>query len=392
MTIPPGPRSDDLPLPSLALVVLDGWGLAPAGPGNAVSLARTPVFDELWNSYSHTQLDACGASVGLPAGQMGNSEVGHLNLGAGTVVRQDLARIDGAIADRTFFANEALRRASESARPPGTLHLIGLVSEGGVHSSLDHLRACIELAVHERVPRLVVHAFTDGRDTLPTSSPGYLAQLEHWLERAGKSGTDASVGSVSGRYWAMDRDQRWDRTKRAYEVLAHGDGLHAESAEAAVSQAYERDETDEFIQPTLIGPAERAAGGADRSKACLRPGDSVILFNFRPDRMRQLTMALGEADFDAFERGGDPGLEITTMTRYREGWGYQVAFEPSNPTMTIARRWRCEAIVSFMWRRRRSTPMSPTSSTGAMRSRRKARSAASCPRPATSPPTTTSRR
>ena len=212
--------------------------------------------------------------MGLPDGQMGNSEVGHLNLGAGSVVKQDLVRIDDAIADGSFFENGALRGACAAGRRAGRLHLLGLVSDGAVHSSMDHLRACIELAVQEQVPELVLHAFTDGRDTSPTSSPRFLAETDAWLRAASDQATSGSIATVSGRYWAMDRDRRWDRTKRAYDALVHAVGLETLDAEAAVKQSYGRDETDEFIQPTVI---------ADRR---IRPGDSVLAFNFRPDRMR----------------------------------------------------------------------------------------------------------
>jgi 2,3-bisphosphoglycerate-independent phosphoglycerate mutase len=316
----------DLPLPSVALVVLDGWGLAPPGPGNAISLASTPVFDSLWETYPRTQLEASGEAVGLPPGQMGNSEVGHLNLGAGTVVKQDLVRIDEAIADGSFFENEALRAACMAAREgTGRLHLIGLVSGGGVHSSLEHLHACIELAARARVPELVLHAFTDGRDTPPTSSPEYLAQAEGWLADARGAGVDARIGTVMGRYWGMDRDHRWDRTKRAYDAIVHAEGLRAGNAQDAVRQAYGRDETDEFIQPTVIGEA-----------APVRTGDSVLTFNFRPDRMRQIVAALAEPDFDEFDRGEAPRATITTMTVYQEHWSYPVAFPPARPETTIA--------------------------------------------------------
>jgi 2,3-bisphosphoglycerate-independent phosphoglycerate mutase len=316
----------EVPLPSIVLVVLDGWGLAPAGPGNAVSLAATPVFDSFWEAYPHTELEASGEAVGLPAGQMGNSEVGHLNLGAGTVMKQDLARIDDAIADGSFFENEALRAACEGAREgTGRLHLIGLVSAGGVHSSLEHLRACIELASQTRVPELVLHAFTDGRDTPPTSSPQYLAQAEGWLEQARGSGIDARMGTVMGRYWGMDRDRRWDRTKRAYDAIVHAQGLQSDGAQNAVRQAYGRDETDEFIQPTIIG-----------DPAPVRPDDSVLTFNFRPDRMRQIVAALGEPDFSEFDRGEAPRARLTTMTAYQEHWTYPVAFPPARPEITIA--------------------------------------------------------
>ncbi len=320
------PTAADLPLPSIVLVVLDGWGIAPPGPGNAISLASTPVFDGLWDEYPHTQLEASGEAVGLPPGQMGNSEVGHLNLGAGTVVKQDLVRIDDAIADGSFFENEALRAACGAAREgTGRLHLIGLVSAGGVHSSLEHLQACIELATRERVPELVLHALTDGRDTAPTASPEYLAQAEAWIEQARDAGVDARIGTVMGRYWGMDRDHRWDRTKRAYDAIVHGEGLSAGSAQEAVRLAYGRDETDEFIQPTIVG-----------EPAGVRSGDSVLTFNFRPDRMRQIVTALGEQDVDDFDRGDAPSVTLTTMTVYQEHWEYPVAFPPARPETTLA--------------------------------------------------------
>jgi 2,3-bisphosphoglycerate-independent phosphoglycerate mutase len=316
----------ELPLASVVLVVLDGWGLAPDGPGNAVSLADTPVFDELWRSYPHTQLDASGQSVGLPAGQMGNSEVGHLNLGAGTVVKQDLARIDEAIESGEFFRNVALRAACAAARERGgALHLVGVVSAGGVHSSLGHLEACIEVAVREQVAEVVLHALTDGRDTLPTSAPGYLAQAEAWLAEASRRGVPARVASVMGRYWGMDRDSRWDRTKRAYDAIAHGEGLTAEGAQDAIRQAHGRDETDEFIQPAIVGEPRPLANG-----------DSVITFNFRPDRMRQIVRSLAEPGFTEFDRRGFPDIDLTTMTRYQEDWQYPVAFPEARPEVTLA--------------------------------------------------------
>src|SRR5690349_15700467 len=219
----PGP----LPVERVALVILDGWGIAEPGPGNAVTLANTPNFDELWASHQTTQLTACGRAVGLPDGQMGNSEVGHLNLGAGAVVEQDLTRIDDAVADGSFFDNPVLRAACEAARngPRGRLHLVGLVSDGGVHSGWEHIEACIELAAREGVPDLVVHAFTDGRDTQPRAGAGYLAELERWLKHAGR------IATVSGRYYAMDRDSRWDRVRRAYDTIVHAEGRHAPTAE-----------------------------------------------------------------------------------------------------------------------------------------------------------------
>jgi 2,3-bisphosphoglycerate-independent phosphoglycerate mutase len=313
--------AEALPVPSLALVVLDGWGLAPPGPGNAIELASTPVFDELWDRYPRTSLSASGRDVGLPEGQMGNSEVGHLNLGAGSVVKQDLARIDDAIADGSFFENPVLKAACAAAResPRGRLHLMGLVSDGGVHSGWEHIEACIELAAQEGVPDLVVHAFTDGRDTLPKSAPSYIAELERWLRQAGR------IGTVAGRYYAMDRDRRWERTKLAYDAIVHARGLRAETPGEAVSEAHARGETDEFIRPTVIGDYD---GVAD--------GDAIVHFNFRPDRARQLVRALGEPDFYEFPRDGAPNVTLTTLTRYREGWPYPVTFEPQLPRVTLA--------------------------------------------------------
>ncbi len=320
MSLPPGPPR--LPAARACLIVLDGWGLAEPGPGNAISLARTPVFDELWSCYPHTTLTACGRAVGLPEGQMGNSEVGHLNLGAGAVVRQDLVRIDDAIADGSFARNHVLRGAMAGA---GRVHLIGLVSDGGVHSSLAHLRALIALGVELGVADLVVHAFTDGRDTLPHAGAAHLAELD--------ATSGARVGSVVGRYWAMDRDRRWERTQRAYDLFVHGRAEHrADDGEQAVRDAYARGETDEFIAPTLVG-----------AEARIRPGDSVIAFNFRPDRMRQITRALAEPGF-AGElpgwqgRGGAEAIaRYATMTRYEEDWSYPVAFAPERPATTLSR-------------------------------------------------------
>jgi 2,3-bisphosphoglycerate-independent phosphoglycerate mutase len=322
MSLRAGPGS--MPASCSCLIVLDGWGLAEPGPGNAISLASTPVFDELWASYPHTTLTAWGRAVGLPEGQMGNSEVGHLNLGAGAVVRQDLMRIDDAIADGEMAANEVLRAAFGGA---GRVHLLGLASDGGVHSSLEHLRGLIAMGRELDVRDLVVHAFTDGRDTLPHSGAGFLADLEE-IE-------GARVGSVIGRYWAMDRDRRWERTQRAYDLLVHGRAsFHTDSGEQAVRDAYERGETDEFIEPTLVGEEAR-----------IRPGDSVICFNFRPDRMRELVRALAEPGFGeqaeelpgwSGRDGCEPVARLATLTRYEEGWPYPVAISPEHPAITLS--------------------------------------------------------
>jgi 2,3-bisphosphoglycerate-independent phosphoglycerate mutase len=287
----------------VALVVLDGWGLAEPGPGNAVELADTPVFDELWERRPHTTLTAWGPAVGLPEGQMGNSEVGHLNLGAGAIVKQDLLRIGEAIENGSFFENEVLREACRTER----LHLLGLVSAGGVHASMDHLRALIELAGREGVPDVVIHAFTDGRDTLPDSGAGYVAEVEGW--------GGARIASVTGRYYAMDRDKRWDRIQLAYDALVAGEAeFSADSGEGAVRAAYERGETDEFIKPTLVGEEGR-----------IRDGDSAVFFNFRPDRARELTQKLDE--------GLD--LRLATLTEYQEDWDFPVAFRQERPSVTL---------------------------------------------------------
>src|SRR5262245_8420383 len=286
-------------VPHVVLIVLDGWGIAPDGPGNAVSLASTPVFDSLWDEHPHTQLIAMGPSVGLPEGQMGNSEVGHLNLGAGAIVPQDLARIDAAVEDGSLAANEVLRAAVDGAE---RVHLIGLVSDGGVHSSDRHLKALVDLIGD----RAVVPAFTDGRDTSPAGRAGYLAEVESW---------GAHVGTVIGRYFAMDRDQRWERTQKALDLLVEGRAEHhADTAEQAARDAYERGETDEFIEPTTVGDDAR-----------IRPEDSVIAFNFRPDRMREIT-----------EKLAPHVARYTTLAEYDEDWSYPVVFPPKRPDITIA--------------------------------------------------------
>jgi 2,3-bisphosphoglycerate-independent phosphoglycerate mutase len=290
--------------PSVALIILDGWGLAPPGEGNAIDLADTPVFDELWSTYPTTTLTACGKAVGLPEGQMGNSEVGHLNLGAGAVVKQDLTRIDEALVEHRE-SNPVLDAAMEGAE---RLHLVGLVSDGGVHASLEHLEALVALARDKGVADIVIHAFTDGRDTSPHGGVRYLEQVESW--------DGARVGTVIGRYYGMDRDNREERTQAARDLLVDGTAEHhADTAVAAIQAAYERGETDEFIHATTVG-----------AEARIRRGDSVLTFNFRPDRMRQIVQALStEVD------------RITTLTEYEEGWDFAVAFPPSRPETTIAK-------------------------------------------------------
>jgi len=283
--------------PLVALVILDGWGCAPPGPGNAVELADTPVFDRLWRTYPHTTLAASGEAVGLPPGQMGNSEVGHLTIGSGRVLFQDLMRVNKAIEDGSFFENAALRAAFERGE---RTHLLGLVSHGGVHSHIDHVQALLTFAPE----KTWLHAFTDGRDVSPHSAVDDLAELP-----VGR------IATVAGRYYAMDRDARWERTDRAFDAIVNGKGEQAADPIDAVRRSYERGITDEFIEPVVI---------ADRPR--LDPArDSAIFFNFRPDRARQITQKLVEA-----------GVDITTMTRYRSDLDTPVAFGEQEVAETLA--------------------------------------------------------
>ncbi len=292
------------------LVILDGFGLNPSRAHNAIALARTPRLDEYFARHPHTTLLASGQAVGLPNGQMGNSEVGHLTLGSGCIERQSLVRIDDAIADESFFANPALTNAADSARRQGRpLHLIGLVSDGGVHSHTNHLNALIELC-HRRGTVAQVHAITDGRDTPPRSAMNFLAPLEAVL--AEKNGF---LGSITGRYYAMDRDQRWERVARAWNALIHGAGEQYPDASAAIGAAYARGEGDEFIQPTLLPYFQAIA-----------PMDEVVFFNFRNDRVREMTAALGRNDFTAFDRATYQLARITCMTEYDSTFDFPIAY------------------------------------------------------------------
>ncbi|MFP4602111.1 MAG: 2,3-bisphosphoglycerate-independent phosphoglycerate mutase [Halochromatium sp.] len=309
----------ELPRRPVVLIILDGFGTNPSKANNAVTLASTPNLDRLFAHHAHTLLQASARAVGLPEGQMGNSEVGHMTLGSGCVVRQDLVLIDDAIADRSFFDNQVLqdaaRRAVARDRP---LHLIGLVSDGGVHSHVRHLHALLKLAKYQGA-RPAVHMITDGRDTAPRSALSYLGALDEALAAAG-----GVIGTVSGRYYAMDRDKRWDRTQLAFAALVHGEGRQAESARAAIEQAYAADEDDEFIRPTLIAGGER-----------IQDGDPVIFFNFRKDRPRQIVSALYDRDFDAFERGAFNAAELTCMMEYDPWYGLPTAFAHEMPPVVL---------------------------------------------------------
>jgi 2,3-bisphosphoglycerate-independent phosphoglycerate mutase len=309
VTVPAGP---------LVLVVIDGFGIAPPGPGNAVHLARTPHLDALAAEGSGTSIAAAGLPVGLPDGQQGNSEVGHLNLGAGRRVPQMLVRIDEAIAEGSLARIPALAGALDAGRR-GTLHLLGLVGSGGVHASQDHALALIRLAREAGVERIVVHAITDGRDTRPDSGLAAVSEIE---------ATGVVVGSVVGRYWAMDRDRRWGRTKRAYDALVHGLGEQRETGAQAVAVSYDLGVTDEFIEPAVVGP---------RGEHRIRSGDGAVFWNFRPDRARQLTMAFSDPGFEAFDRGPAPPTPVLiTMTRYKAEFTVPVLFEAQDVRQGLA--------------------------------------------------------
>jgi 2,3-bisphosphoglycerate-independent phosphoglycerate mutase len=286
-------------------VILDGWGCAPPGPGNAVELADTPVFDRLRAEYPHSRLDASGEAVGLPPGQMGNSEVGHLTIGSGRILFQDLMRINRAIESGELFANPALVEAFERAKGRGgNVHLLGLVSYGGVHSHIDHLRALLELAQrHGMEDRTWIHAFTDGRDVSPTSAASDLAELPA-----------EKVATVAGRYYAMDRDQRWERTERALAAIVAGEGARGSDPVTEVRRSYDKGVTDEFIEPVVLDGRPR-----------IGPGDVAIVFNFRPDRARQLTQKLLAS-----------GCDVVTMTRYRDDFDTPVAFPEQEVAETLA--------------------------------------------------------
>ena len=313
--------------PLVALIILDGWGLAPAGPGNAVTLAKTPYLDSLFASYPHAELLCYGEAVGLPQGQMGNSEVGHLNLGAGRVIYQDITRINLAIRRGELAQNPAISRAISRVKENGsTLHLLGLLSDGGVHSLQEHLYALIRLAAGQGLKRIAIHAFLDGRDTPPDSGVGYLQQLQDFL----KDYPQARVATVGGRYWGMDRDKRWERVRRAWAALVQGQAPQAADPVAAVRQAYARQEYDEFVQPLVIA-------GPGQEPLTIGDGDAVIFFNFRADRARELTWAFNAPDFSGFDVSDRPRLaDYVCLTQYDEHLDVPVAFPPQDISATLA--------------------------------------------------------
>ena len=328
------------------LMILDGFGYSERTEGNAVAAASTPNLDRLFSSYPHTILGASGESVGLPDGQMGNSEVGHLNIGAGRIVYQELTRITKAIREKTFFENPVLTTAVRRAREKdGALHILGLLSDGGVHSHIDHLKAIIDLAASENLDRVFVHCFLDGRDVPPRCAEKYIADLEKYMaeKEVGK------IATVSGRYYAMDRDKRWDRVQKAYDAITSGTGEFSSSALQAVRSAYGRDENDEFVLPTVIayeaehisqedGVTETEDTEIGLLHACtVQDGDSVIMFNFRPDRAREITRAFCDETFDGFERTVRPqDIYYVCMTQYDATLeGVHTAFPPEQHKNTL---------------------------------------------------------
>lgn len=308
----------------VVLVVLDGWGHRASSEGNAIAMASTPTWDRLWARAPRTLLEASGLAVGLPEGQMGNSEVGHLNLGAGRVVMQDLVRIGAGIRDGSFHEIAAFRDACAHARSSGgTLHLLGLVGDGGVHAHDDHLVALVDLATRAQVPRVALHLLLDGRDTLPRSAHGFVRGL---MERTQGRAVIASIG---GRYFGMDRDQRWARTEKCYAAAVRGTGPATTDALAFIAGNYERGVTDEFMEPAVI-----LRDGAP--VAPMRSGDAVITWNFRSDRMRQIVRALALPGFDGFAVRDRPQLHVATMTQYDQTFGLPVAFEPFSMAKIVA--------------------------------------------------------
>ncbi len=305
------------------LIICDGYGVGRSYPGNAIDLANKPVFDRIAQQAIYTELICSGEAVGLPRGQMGNSEVGHLNLGAGRTVYQDISKINKAIEDSTFFSNsvlfEALQKASLSR-----LHLMGLFSDGGVHSDIAHLQALIQAGVEKKVPEIILHLFLDGRDTEPRSALKYLKEFRDFL----KDKPEVKIATVSGRYYAMDRDKRWDRVKKAFDAIVHGQGVQCSDAESAVKAAYDRGEHDEFVSPSVIIEQEETVK--------ITSDDVMIFFNFRADRARELSVSLTDPAFDSFDRSsGVLVQQFYTMVSYDENFTFPVFFPKDNLTDTL---------------------------------------------------------
>ncbi|RME71262.1 MAG: 2,3-bisphosphoglycerate-independent phosphoglycerate mutase [Chloroflexi bacterium] len=313
----------------VTLIIMDGWGLNPRKDYNAIALADTPFFDYIWNNWPSAVLEASGTAVGLPVGQMGNSEVGHMNLGAGRIVPQDLTYINQLIETGEFDENPALNEAIDHALQNNTsLHLIGLLSDGGVHSHQEHLYALLRLAKRKGLERVYIHALLDGRDTPPRSGAGYLEQLEAQIKRIGCG----QIATIAGRYYSMDRDKRWERTKLGYDAIVYGQGKTATSAAEAIQASYAEDVSDEFVIPVVLVDQN------GQPVATINDGDAVIFFNFRADRARQLTQALIEPDFSGFERPGGMrrNLKMVTFMHYYDNQTPPFAFSVPEPTNGLA--------------------------------------------------------
>ncbi len=313
----------------VTLIIMDGWGLNPRQDYNAIALGNTPYFDYIWNNWPSATLEASGRAVGLPHGQMGNSEVGHMNLGAGRIVPQDLTYINELIDKGKFFENQALNTVMQhAAQNNSSLHLIGLLSDGGVHSHQEHLYALLKLAKRNNLKNVFIHALMDGRDTPPRSGAEYLSQLEKQIDTIG-CGT---IATVAGRYYSMDRDKRWERTKLGYDAIVHGQGETAKSAAQAIENSYASDVSDEFVKPVVI------VDELGKPKGPINNGDAIIFFNFRADRARQLTHALIEPGFDGFERQGGQlhNIKMATFMQYYDQQTPDHAFEVPEPTNGLA--------------------------------------------------------
>ncbi|MCK4404388.1 MAG: 2,3-bisphosphoglycerate-independent phosphoglycerate mutase [candidate division Zixibacteria bacterium] len=303
----------------ILLLVMDGYGLSPQKEGNAIAFASKPHLDEIFVKYAYTTLGASGLDVGLPEGQMGNSEVGHLNLGAGRVVYQEITRIDKAIEEKAFFENPVLVAGMETTKQrDASLHLLGLVSDGCVHSSPNHLYALLELAKEKKVKKVFVHAFLDGRDTSPTAGAGYIQELLDKFKELGIG----KLATVAGRYYAMDRDKRWDRVEKAYKAIVNGEGIQANDAISAIRKSYTENVTDEFMVPMVVRASDNPQNGR------IKKGDVGIFFNFRADRARQLSYALTDQDFGEFPRTNNLTIDLISLTLYDEKLKCKVAFPP----------------------------------------------------------------
>lgn len=310
-----------------ALIILDGFAFREEEKGNAVKQANKPNFDRYWNQFPHSELQACGEAVGLPEGQMGNSEVGHLNIGAGRVVYQSLTRINLSIREGDFFDNEALLNAVKEAKSNNkALHIFGLLSDGGIHSHIDHMFATLELAKNEGLKEVYIHAFLDGRDVGQQSAKTYIKQTQEKIKELGIG----KLATLSGRFYAMDRDNRWERVKKAYDAIAHGEGVKYEDPIKAIDDSYAEEVYDEFVEPVVL------TEGGGEPVATVNDEDSVIFFNFRPDRAIQISKTFANDDFNEFDLGDVPkNLHFVGMTQYSDAVNAKIAFPPNNLKNTI---------------------------------------------------------